>query len=218
MKRAISYVAYFVVLCIVMGGCGTSKKEIIEKSKSERVDVFSEITGESIAPEGFSDLVIKTSVKTHLEGFHLFPEKSLHGKTSYSFVANIDGQGILWEVEGETETTPVLIEAGVRDPEGGEGMKYTLEKKIRLLSGTHTLFFGLPAESYSESIKITVKSARQHVFECRPVYKLEHEEKIESKAGVTKLGQRNIRSFKHGLKECEILFDGIPLRGSFPQQ
>ena len=217
MKRAISYVAYFAVLCIVMGGCGTSKKEIIEKSKSERVDVFSEISGESIAPEGFSDLVIKTSVKTHLEGFHLFPEKSLHGKPSYSFVANIDGQGILWEVEGEMETTPVLTKAGDRDPEGGEGMRYTLEKKIRLLTGTHTLFFGLPAENYSESIKITVKSARQHVFECRPIYKLEHEERIEAKPGVTNPGRRNIRSFVHGLRECEIFFDGTPLRSSFPQ-
>jgi hypothetical protein len=156
-------------------------------------------------------------VKTHIEGFHLFPEKSLHGKPTYPFVVNIDGQEILWEVEGGSEATPVLTEAGDRDPEGGEGMRYTLEKKIRLLSGTHTLFFGLPAESYSESIKITVKSAQQHVFECRPVYKLEQEEKIESKPGVTKPGWRNLRSFKHGLKECEILFDGTPQRSSFPQ-
>lgn len=211
MKRTVSCIASVVVLCVVIGGCVMSRKEIIERSRGERVGVFTEITGESVAPEGFSDLLIKTSVKTHVEGFHLFPETSLHGKPAYSFVVNIDGQGILWEVEGEMETTPVLTKAGERDPEGGEGMRYTLEKKIRLLSGTHTLFFGLPAESYSESIKITVKSAQQHVFECRPVYKLEQEEKIESKPGVTKPGRRNIRSFVSGLKECEMLFDGIPL-------
>ena len=127
-----------VALCaILLVSCGTTLKEITLKSQSERTDVFKEVQEEVPVPSEFVELTVVSSIKTHLEGHYLLEsKKSLHGKPGYPFVINIDGQAATWKVEGQKENSPKYDQKGKRFPEGGEGMRYNLQKKILLRAGT----------------------------------------------------------------------------------
>ena len=88
-------------------------------------------------------MVIKASLKTHLpgEGTLLESGSSPHGGPFYHFTVNIDGQAVTWKVPGQRENLPVVKDRDSQDE--GDGMRYTLEKKIRLRAGTHQIFFGV---------------------------------------------------------------------------
>lgn len=75
MKRLIIY-SILIVVGITLVGCSSTAKEIRMKSLSERTDVFSEIKEEGVIPEGFADLIIKASIKTHLEGYYIGESKN----------------------------------------------------------------------------------------------------------------------------------------------
>ena len=190
----------FAVMGVFLVGCGTTTKEIIRKSHSERTDVFSEVNEEKTPHEGFVDLMMKVSIKTHLEGYYLLESRnSLHGKPGYPFVFNIDGQGALWKEDGREETSPLYDERGGRNPEGGKGVKYTLEKIVRLKAGPHMVFFGLPEENYSVKFSIALKEGGQHVLDLKPVY----------------VRRRTLSSgFVYGISRYEIFLNGIPVQVS----
>jgi hypothetical protein len=157
-------------------GCGGSVKMINAKSQSEKADVFQERPGGESIPAGYADLVIKASIKTHREGYYAGESKdSAHGKEAYPFLINIDGQAVLWKINGEKHQLPKYVEGKTsRDPEAGNGMKYVLEKKVRLRAGTHKIFFGLPEEPYYTEADITVASENAYVLEFKPKYWHKH--------------------------------------------
>ncbi len=171
MKRITAYISV-VLLLTVLAGCGASAKMITAKSQSERTDVFQEIAGGDAIPAGYADLVIKASIKTHLEGYYVDePNDSAHGKESYPFLINIDGQAVVWMVVGKKHELPLYVDGITsRDPEAGNGMKYVLEKNVRLAAGTHKVFFGLPEEPYFTVADITVTSGGTYVLEFKPKY------------------------------------------------
>jgi len=183
---------------ILLLSCGTALKEISLRSQSERTDVFKEVQGgEPIARE-FVELTITSSIKTHLEGYYLLESKrSLHGKPGYPFVINIDGQAATWKVDGQEESTPTYDENGKRSPEGGEGMRYSLEKKILLRAGSHKIFFGLPEEKLSLQFELALKAGDSNVLEFRPVYQ--------------RRGKQS-RHFFHGVSTCEVLLNGNAIK------
>lgn len=197
---------------MAIGGCGLSSKEIKAKAQSERTDVFTEVRDKSKPSKDYADLIIKASIKTHFEGYHVYPEKSLHGDPLYPFVVNVDGQGILWEVEGKKEKTSVFDDKGERMPEGGEGMRYTLNKTIRLSAGPHTIFFGLPGDIYGDNFQIVLKEGEQHILECKPIYRLHQPSKKETVPGSKRSGGRNVRSFIHGVSECTMLLNSATVK------
>lgn len=162
------------ILGIAFASCGTAMQEIKAKSESERTDVFAEVKEEGIPPKGFVDLVIKASIKTHLESYYILESKeSLHGKQGYPFLINIDGQAVTWIVKGQKDTVSPYDEDGKTstNPESGEGVKYFLEKRVRLTAGSHRIFFGLPEENYSKNFDITLKEDEVYVLEFKPTYK-----------------------------------------------
>ena len=57
-----------------------------------------------------------------------------------------------------------------RNPEAGNRIKYVLEKKVRLATGAHKVFFGLPVDQSYTVADITVASGNTYVLECRPKY------------------------------------------------
>ncbi len=190
MKRSI---IIYAVLAGVIAGCGISSREIKMKSESKRTDVFTEI-GDGTPLKGFADLAIKASIKSHLEGYHLLESKgSLHGKQVYPFVLNVDGQAVVWEVEGQKEVTPVRDERGRRTPEGGEGIRYNLEKRIRLSAGSHKVFFALPGEDHSREFEVTLREGESHTLELKPVYRID---------------SRKVQSFLNGVSAAEVFLDG----------
>ena len=165
-----------VLLLMVLAGCGATARQIAAKSQGEKADVFQETTGDKPIPSGYADLVIKARIKTHLEGYHADESKdSAHGKDVYPFLINIDGQAVLWKVVGKKHELPKYVDGVTsRDPEAGTGMKYVLEKKVRLAAGTHKVFFGLSEEPYYTETELYVESGNAYVLEFNPRYWHEH--------------------------------------------
>jgi hypothetical protein len=156
----------------VLSGCGAAARTIAARSTNERSDVFTEVAGNEAAPSGYADMLITASIKTHLEGFYVGESRtSMHGKEEYPFLINIDGQAVLWKVEGRKHELPEYVDGGTsKDPEAGEGIKYVLNKKIRLRPGSHKLFFGLPEDDYYREIVINIKEGEALMLEFKPEY------------------------------------------------
>jgi hypothetical protein len=162
------------VFVVMLAGCGTASKEIQIKSQSKKTDVFSETKIAKPVPEGFADLIVKASIKTPLEGYYVLEsKKSLHGKPGYPFLVNIDGQAALQKIGGIRDNKPAYDQDGKtsRDPEAREGMKYFMEKRVRLRVGQHRIFFGLPEENYSTTVDIVVKNGEEALLEYKPMYR-----------------------------------------------
>lgn len=201
MKRLLIYIV-LAVLGIALAGCGTAAQEIKMKSQSERTDVFVEGKDGEATPKGYVDLTIKANIKTHLEGYYIGESKeSLHGKPGYPFLINIDGQAAIWKVTGAKETTPKYDKDGKtsRDPEAGTGMKYALDKKVRLRAGSHKVFFGLPEDKYSIEVEISLKEGETTTLEFKPIYR-------------TKRIPTRIPSFLEGINKYEVFLNGNPVR------
>ena len=169
MKKMINLMLALITGLILIG-CGATAKEIRAKSLSERSDVFHEVKEEGAPPNGFVDVVIKASIKTHLEGYYLLEPDTRHGKPEYPFVLNIDGQAVTWEVAGQVEDSTKYDEKGGRNPEGGKGMRYVLIKELQLKPGLHKIFFALPGENKSVEVTITLNERELSVLEFKPIY------------------------------------------------
>jgi hypothetical protein len=156
----------------ILAGCMTTSQFMKARSQSARADVFEQVGEKDTVPREYALLEIRASIKTHTEGFYLLESRdSLHGKKGYPFVLNIDGQAVVWKVDGREESIPIYFEKGGRNPEGGTGVKYEIRKKIRLAAGSHRVFFGLPAEDYYQEFDVTLKEGRSYTLAFEPVYK-----------------------------------------------
>jgi len=173
MKNSLHFVVAITVV-VILAGCTATKRDIATMTNSTRTDVFIEVPAEETAPTGFVDLVIKASIKTPLEGYYILESKeSMHGKPVYPFLLNIDGQAVLWKVDGQKDTVPLYDENGKtsKDADAGVGMKYKLARKVRLSAGAHKIFFGLPAESSATELEVSLNEGGQSVLEFKPRYR-----------------------------------------------
>jgi hypothetical protein len=186
---------------IILAGCVSTTKEIARMTTSTRTDVFVEVT-EGNAPPGFVDLVIKTSIKISLEEHDALESKTpAQKKPGYLFLLNIDGQAVLWIADGQKETIPLYDENGKtsHDPDAGTGMKYALEKKVRLAPGPHAIFFGIPGEPYFTVVKVSLKEGVPQVLEFKPHYRY-------------KTIPTRIPTFLFGINSYEAMLDGQVMR------
>jgi len=200
MKKYIAYVAVVLMLAI-LSGCGAAARTIAARSTNEKSDVFTEVAGSEAAPAGYADVLITANIKTHLEGFYKAEFKtSSHGKETYPFLFNIDGQAALWKAEGKKHELPEYDAYGhtSKDPEAGAGIKYVLNKKIRLRVGPHTLFFGLPEDDYYREVVINVKEGDSQMLEFRPEYRY-------------KTRPTRIPTYMQGVSKFDILSNGNPV-------
>jgi len=162
---------------VLLAGCMTTSQFMKARSQGARTDVFEEVGEKDTVRRGYALLEIRASIKTHTEGFYLLESRdSLHGKKGYPFVLNIDGQAVVWKVDGREETIPIHFEKGGRNPEGGTGVRYEIRKKIRLAAGPHRMFFGLPAEDYYREFDVTLKEGKSYNLTFEPVYKKQRRE------------------------------------------
>jgi len=183
-----------IALLIGLGGCGGAVKHITAESQSMRMDVFTEVKDQRPPQEGTVDLTIKASIKTPPVGYYLLESSpSREKKEGYPFELNIDGQEMVWKMEGRSEVTPRWDENGKIIPEGGEGIRYVLDKKIRLRPGFHHVVFGLPEENYFTEVKVSLREGEPHTLEFQPLYVM---------------GRKHHRSFYHGIKSYDAFLDG----------
>lgn len=194
MKRFI--ILPFIIFVFVLGGCATNKAVSgeIQRKAAEHGDVFREVADEAPMP-GYSVLIIRASIKTVKEGFYPLESKSsLHGRQEYPFIFNIGGQGITWMAKGTPDIQQKTVD-GKRNPEGGEGVKYLLEKKIALKPGTYKIFLGLTEEKVRKEIEVTLPEGKMGILQFTPVY-------------FTGRYNRNVGSFYEGIRAFEALLDG----------
>lgn len=187
-----------IMLGIVFAGCGTTAKEIQARSQSEKTDIFTEVRNGGTTPKGFAELTVKANIKTQIVGYYILESKeSQHGKEKYPFLLNIDGQAARWEVEGIKDNKPAYNVDGKtsHDPEAREGIKYDLEKRLKLSGGSHKVFFGLPEDNYFREVEITLKEGEAYVLEYRPVYRY-------------KTYPARIPTFLKGIDKYEVLLNG----------
>ena len=171
MKRILS-VSVVLALVFSLGGCMSARKDMIfSKANSERADVYAAVP-EGCAPQAEpACLTIRFSIKTHVKDFYLLePTDSTHGASEYPVVVNIDGQGEIWQVKGQLENTPAYDEKGRIIAEGGEGMRYTLEKHLRMKPGRHQLYLGFPEDGVSKEVPIELGRGEEVWMELKPVY------------------------------------------------
>ena len=198
MKKRITYLLLGALIG-GLAGCGLTAREIRNRSLSERTDVFEEVKEENPLPAGYVDLVVRTSIKTHLEGYYFFEaQETFHGKPGYPFLINIDGQARIWKIDGQKEFIPQFDEQGRRGVEGGEGYRYTFDQRIRLRPGLHKLFFSLPGEDYSIESDVLLVEGRINILVFKPIY------------GSKKM--TNIRNFSYGVAGGELFFNEKLLR------
>jgi len=188
-------------LAIALTGCGTTSKEIQAKSQSERPDVFIETMAGERTPKGFAVLLLRACIKTPLEGYYILDSnKSLHGKPGYPFLINIDGQAVIWKEDGFKDSKPAYDTNGKtsRDPEAGKGIKYAVEKRLRLHAGQHRIFFGLPEENFFITTDIMLKGGKKAVLEYKPIYRY-------------KTLPTRIPTFLKGIDKYEVFLNGKQL-------
>ncbi len=184
----------FLVLIIVSGGCGGSAGPAVRGRPA--AGVFTEPRNVGSPPEGMVDLTIEASVKTPTPEHYLLESRPVPPGGGFPFELNVDGQEIVWKVEGARESTPVYGPSG-RLPEGGEGIRYVLEKTIRLPAGPHHVVFGVPCDDYYTEVKVSLEEEMGHTLEFRPVYAM---------------GRRAYRSFFHGISRTVVYLDGVRIK------
>jgi hypothetical protein len=169
------------VLSFALAGCVASSQEIKLHSETIKADVFKEVKGGELQP-GFADLIIKASFKTPVQQPSVDNKSQITTSRNegYPFLLNIDGQAVQWVVEGKKETALFIDASGNHNQEGGEGIKYILEKKIRVKAGTHKVFFGLPAKNYYKQFEITVHEGKAYSIEFKPIYSWKHRNMVRS--------------------------------------
>lgn len=195
--RNLTLLFSIVLAVFIVSGCGVAAREILTKSQSEKADVFTEVSGDSPLPKGFADLIIKANIKTHREGYYMLESRaSLHGKEKYPFIVNIDGQAVRWEAAGIRNEKPRYDPGGKTslDPEAGDGMKYVLERKVRMAVGSHSIFLGLSEENYFVEVELLLREGETSTLEFRPVYR-------------TKRIPRRIPSFLQGIEKYEVFLN-----------
>ena len=168
MKKAIFLV---IILSGFILGCttGTAVRGQICTNSIEQGNIFKELKDSKPIP-GWSVLIIRASIKTPGEGYFLFdPKRSFHGKSEYPFVFNIGGQGVTWMAKGNPDTQQRIVDAE-KNPEGGEGVKYLLEKRIKLKPGSYKICLGLTEEKFQKEIDINLLKGKANILEFKPVY------------------------------------------------
>jgi hypothetical protein len=197
LKRTRDLVSFLLGLVLLIGLSGCAAEGKRTKPQGMRTDIFSEVKGKQPPPAGAVDLTIRASAKIPTRE-HFLLESRIPPPTEggYPFELNIDGQESVWKVEGILEKTPISDEKG-RTPEGGEGIRYILDKKIRLAPGAHHVVFGVPYDDYYTEVKASLKEGEPHTLEFQPIYST---------------GRRGYETFHRGISRTRVLLDGVRIK------
>ena len=194
MERIRFDVALLIVLAFF--GCAQVTQERILQRASEKAFSFEEINEkESQISEGYSELLIKVSIKIPQEETYVFKERPPgYENLQYPFVFNINGQGVLWLVNRTFDEQKTYIKHKI-NPEGGAGLMCRLEKRIRLRSGFYKVYMGLPEEEVETEVTISLADGSSNVLEFKPIYwwhRTYH------------------RTFRNGISHFDIFFNSKP--------
>ena len=180
-------------------GCSSSRELIKASSVSTRSDVFRDVANGSPIPRGYADLQVVSSLKTHKQGIYPF-ENDAHGTSNYLLVLNIDGQTV--QMKG-TLTEENCEPRRLRDPEAGDGIRYSFRKVIRLKNGIHKVIIASPDEAIAVAGEINLAGGSSNTLMLEPIY--------GTTAGGQGPGFYGSTSFHGGIKGFWMIFNGKSL-------
>jgi hypothetical protein len=174
---------------LVFFGCAHVTREGIIQRALEKASSFEEIhEKDSQLPAGYSELVIKASIKIPKKEHFLIKTRPPRDENSqYPFVLNINGQGVLWTVNCTLDKQETYID-NKRNPEGGEGLMCRLEKRLRLKSGSYKVYLGLPEEEFETEVAISLAEGSSNVLEFKPIYQRHRISHITFRNGISTFG------------------------------
>ena len=204
---------------IILGSCGTALHNTIRTNATDkRANVFSEINDQGDPSQGFADVVVRASIKTNDETNSLIESKGIYnGENEYTFSLKIDGQSIIWRVMGERESIDHGDEKDINHQEYGKGIRYVLDKKIRVAEGNHRVVFTIPGKNYlTKQAAINIKAEGKYILEFKPKYKslcvTTHIKRRHPKPSYS--CDRGKITFSAGIKDFEISLNGNKIKDS----
>jgi hypothetical protein len=179
----------------LLSGCAESSALIKANSASLRTDVFEELTNGATAPQGYVDLRVTATLKTHKPG--IFSAKDIHGTPDYKLLLNIDGQAVQLQgtLRNENSEPMKLV-----DPEAGDGIRYRFSKILRLKAGTHRVVVALPDDEVAIAREITLSEGNPNSLVVEPIY--------STKPGKRRPGDLTTTSFKEGVRSLRVMLNG----------
>jgi len=204
---------------IILGSCGTAVHDTIKTNLAyERTNVFTEINDRGDPSQGFADVVVKASIKSNAETNSLIESKGIYnGENEYTFSLKIDGQSIIWRVMGERESIDHGDEKDINHQEHGKGIRYVLDKKIRVAAGNHRVIFTIPGKiNLTKQAEIDFKAGEKYVLEFKPKYKslcvTTHIKRRHPKPSYS--CDRGKITFSAGIKDFDISLNGNKIKDS----
>ncbi len=163
-----------------------------------RNDVFQELTDGGTVPQGYADLRIVSSLKTHRPG--IYSIKDIHGTPEYRLLLNIDGQ--VTQIRGDLREENTEAR-GIRDPEAGEGIRYRFNKNLRLKAGTHKIVIAIIEDEFAVEREITLAEGGNNTLALEPAYR--------AAPGKRRPGLYGVTSFKEGIRGVSLILNGKPI-------
>ena len=175
--------------------CAESSALIKQTGTSTRNGVFEEVARGGPVPQGFADLYITASFKTHHPGAYSATDP--HGTPGYQLQLNVDGQAVVLSGELQPENLSLKEPA---DPEAGAGIRYRFRKVLRLTAGTHRISVTLPADDIAIAKDVRVEAGKENRLVLEPVYGRVMEKKRPSSNKTT--------GFRKGISRIMMNFNG----------
>lgn len=183
------------LLLMMLSGCAESSALIKANSTSLRTDVYEELTNGATAPQGYVDLRVSATLKTHRPG--IFSAKDIHGTPDYKLLLNIDGQAVLLQGTLQKENSEPMK---LVDPEAGDGIRYRFSKNLRLKAGLHKLVVALPDDEIAVAREITLKEGDHNNLVVEPIY--------STKPGKRLPGTYTTTNFREGVRSLRVMLNG----------
>lgn len=164
MKRTV--IAGLLLSTVLTCGCSAGREPIKAGSIGARTGVFREVTAGSPIPQGYADMQVVSSLKTHRQGVYPL-RKDTHGTPDYALLLTIDGQTA--RIKGasiEENCEPRRLQ----DPEAGEGIRYAFRTVVRLKAGTHTVIVASPDDEATVEQEISLAEGSSNSLVLEPIY------------------------------------------------
>jgi hypothetical protein len=182
----------------VIAGCAGTQDPVTLPSASNNQNVFQEVDTTAPPSQGYLDLYLSFSVKTHKRG--AFAKTDKHGTADYSLAVTIEGQKLLLHGLVQQENSEPQ---GMVDPEAGDGIRYRFSTKLRLKAGTHRIVVALPADGIVVTRELTLEEGRVNTLLLEPIY--------GSVSGMRSPRDFNSTSFRQGVKGIRLTLNGSPV-------
>lgn len=179
---------------MVLSGCAESSALIKASSTSLRTDVFDELTNGATAPQGYVDLHVTATLKTHKPG--IYSAKDIHGTPDYKLLLNIDGQAVTLQGNLQKENSEPMK---LVDPEAGDGIRYRFSRNLRLKAGPHRVVVALPDDEIAVAREITLNEGDRNSLMVEPIY--------STKPGKRRPGMYSTTSFTEGIRSLRLMLN-----------